>query len=164
MRVLGVDCGSRATGFAVIDVEGRQNRVVEYGVISPPRVQTFANRLQYIHRELQDVLERHQPTCVAIEQVFQALNVKSAMQLSQVRGIVLLVAAEAQLPISEYAATSVKASVVGYGRAQKHQVQLMVQRLLQLPELPKSTDAADALAVALCHIQVQARSLPTVVG
>jgi len=90
---------------------------------------------------------------VALEEVFQAFNVKSALQLSQVRGVVLLAAARAKLPVCEYSALTVKSSVVGYGRAEKHQVQHMVQRLLALPKLPEPSDAADALAVALCHIR-----------
>ncbi len=155
MRVLGVDCGSRSTGFGVIESDGRSYQVLDYGAIRPARSRTFAERLLHIQVELDKLVERYQPNSIAVEQVFQALNVKSAMQLSQVRGIVLLAAARAQLPVREYSALTVKSSVVGYGRAEKHQVQGMVQRLLALPALPEPDDAADALAVALCHIHCE---------
>lgn len=159
MRVLGVDCGSRATGFAVLESDGRRHRVLGYGAIRPARSESFAGRLRHIHREIEQLVEKHKPTHVAVEQVFQALNVKTAQHLGQVRGVVLLAAANAGLPVMEYSATLVKTSVVGYGRAQKHQVQLMVQRLLGLKEPPESSDAADALAVALCHIHHQTSPL-----
>ncbi len=100
-------------------------------------------------------MARFHPHTIALEQVFQAYNVKSAMQLSQVRGVVLLAAARAHLPVSEYSALAIKQSIVGYGRAEKHQVQKMMQRLLALPAPPEPEDAADALAVALCHLQME---------
>lgn len=155
MRVLGVDCGSRSTGFAVLESDGRRYQVLDFGAIQPKRVKTFADRLHYIHQALEKLVEEYQPTEVAVEQVFQAFNVKSAQHLGQVRGVVLLAAAKAGLPVAEYSATLVKTSVVGYGRAQKQQVQLMVQRILKLKEKPEPHDAADALAVALCHIHHQ---------
>ena len=155
MRVLGIDCGSRVTGFAVLDSDGRRHRVVEYGAIRPKAKDSFAKRLSFIHAELERLLEKHHPTEVAVEQVFQARNVKSAQHLGQVRGLVLLAAANAGLPVEEYSATKVKVTVVGYGRAEKHQVQLMVQKILQLAEKPQPHDAADAMAVAICHIHNQ---------
>lgn len=155
MRVLGIDCGSIGTGVGVIESEGRSYRVLHYGAIRPPRSQAFGERLLRIHQELEKLVKRFRPESIAVEQVFQAFNVKSALQLSQVRGVVLLTAARAGLPVSEYSALTVKSSVVGYGRAEKHQVQRMVQRLLSLPDLPQPDDAADALAVALCHIHTE---------
>ena len=155
MRVLGIDCGSARTGVGVIESDGRGYRVVHYGAIAPRRSRPFADRLQEIHQELNRLLRRFRPHTVALEQVFQAYNVKSAMQLSQVRGVVLLAAARAGLTVSEYSALTVKSSVVGYGRAEKHQVQRMVQRRLGLPEPPQPDDAADALAVALCHLHTE---------
>jgi crossover junction endodeoxyribonuclease RuvC len=140
---------------AVIESDGRNYQVLHYGVVRPQRSRPFAQRLEYIHRELEGLVDRYQPQTIALEQVFQAFNVKTSMQLSQVRGIVLLAAARAGLPVSEYSALTVKSSVVGYGRAEKHQVQRMVQRLLDLDTLPEPDDAADALAVALCHIHVE---------
>jgi crossover junction endodeoxyribonuclease RuvC len=153
--VLGIDCGSTGTGVGVIESDGRDYRVLHYGVVRPKRSRPFAERLEFIHRELEQLVDRYHPQTIALEQVFHAFNVKSSMQLSQVRGVVLLAAARAGLPVSEYSALTVKASVVGYGRAEKHQVQLMVKRLLDLKTLPQPDDAADALAVALCHIHTE---------
>ncbi|MFQ5695697.1 MAG: crossover junction endodeoxyribonuclease RuvC [Terriglobia bacterium] len=153
--MIGVDCGSTCTGVGVIESDGRRHRVLHYGAIRSPRSRSFADRLQHSHRELEKLVARYQPHSIALEQVFQAFNVKSAMQLSQVRGMVLLAAARAGLPVREYSALTVKSSVVGYGRAEKHQVQRMVQRLLDLPSPPEPDDAADALAVALCHIHTE---------
>lgn len=155
MRVLGVDCGSTGTGVGVIESTGRDYRVLHYGAIRPSRTQPFGERLLKIHQELEKLVRRFRPQTIAVEQVFQAFNVKSALQLSQVRGVVLLTAARARVPVSEYSALTVKSSVVGYGRAEKHQVQRMVQRLLSLPVVPQPEDAADALAVALCHIHTE---------
>jgi len=155
MRVLGIDCGSTATGVGVIESDGRGYQVLYYGAICPARSRPFAQRLHTIHRELEKLVARYRPQTIAVEQVFQAFNVKTAMQLSQVRGVVLLAAARAGLPVSEYSALAVKSSVVGYGRAEKHQVQRMVQRLLSLSAPPQPEDAADALAVALCHIHTE---------
>ena len=115
----------------------------------------FPARLAHIYRELCALLERFHPQSVALEQVFQARNVKSALQLSQVRGVVQLAAALSGLPVREYSALTVKKSVVGYGQAEKHQVQRMVQRLLGLTSAPEPQDASDALAVALCHLHVE---------
>ena len=141
--------------MAVIESDGRDYQVLHYGAVRPQRSRPFAQRLEYIHREVEGLVDRYQPQTIALEQVFQGFNVKTSMQLSQVRGVVLLAAARAGLPVSEYSALTVKSSVVGYGRAEKHQVQRMVQRLLDLDTLPEPDDAADALAVALCHIHVE---------
>ncbi|MCI0402204.1 MAG: crossover junction endodeoxyribonuclease RuvC [Acidobacteria bacterium] len=156
---MGVDCGSIRTGVAVIENDGRGYRVLHYGAIQPIRSRPFGERLRHIHHELEKLVEEFRPHTVAVEEVFQAFNVKSAMQLSQVRGIVLLLAARAGLPVSEYSALTVKNSVVGYGRAEKHQVQRMVQRMLSLAVPPEPEDAADALAVALCHLHTQTARL-----
>jgi crossover junction endodeoxyribonuclease RuvC len=154
--VLGIDCGSLATGVGVVESDGRGYRVLHFGAICPPRADAFGDRLQHIHREVEALVERFRPDSIALEEVFQAFNVKSAMQLSQVRGVVLLAAARAGLPVREYSALTVKNSVVGYGRAEKQQVQRMVQRLLALPVPPEPADAADALAVAVCHLHSEA--------
>lgn len=153
--MLGVDCGSICTGVAVIEKDGSGYRVLHYGAIRPARSRAFGERLRHIHLELEKLVEEFHPDSIALEEVFQAFNVKSAMQLSQVRGVVLLLAARAGLPVSEYSALTVKSSVVGYGRAEKHQVQRMVQRLLALASPPEPEDAADALAVALCHLHTE---------
>ncbi|MBI4461481.1 MAG: crossover junction endodeoxyribonuclease RuvC [Acidobacteria bacterium] len=152
VRVLGIDCGTTRTGYGVVESRGPACRALSFGVIRASARQTLAQRLKHIHRELEKLIRRFDPDAVAVEEVFQAFNVKSAMQLNQVRGVVLLAAARAQRPVREYSALVVKKSVVGYGRAEKHQVQHMVQRLLALPEPPEPADASDALAVALCHL------------
>jgi crossover junction endodeoxyribonuclease RuvC len=155
VRVLGVDCGSVVTGVGIIEANGRAYRLLHFGAIRPAASRPFPLRLAHIFQELSELVERYRPHSVALEQVFQARNVKSALQLSQVRGVVQLAAALAGLPVREYSALSVKKSVVGYGQAEKHQVQRMVQRLLGLTEPPEPADAADALAVALCHLHVE---------
>ena len=152
LRVLGFDCGTTSTGYGVVEADGSRCRVLDFGVIRTRSRMTFAQRLKAIHEEAEKLLKRFTPDSVAIEEVFQAFNVKSAMHLSQVRGIILLAAERARLPVREYSALTVKSSIVGYGRAEKHQVQQMVQRLLGLARPPEPADASDALAVALCHI------------
>jgi len=152
LRVLGVDCGSVVTGVGIIEANGRGYRLLHFGAIRPVASHPFPLRLAHIYRELAALVERFHPHSVALEQVFQARNVKSALQLSQVRGVVQLAAALAGLPVREYSALTVKKSVVGYGQAEKHQVQRMVQRLLGLASAPEPQDASDALAVALCHL------------
>ena len=152
LRVLGVDCGSIQTGVAVLQSNGKDHQVLHFGAIRVPRSRALGDRLKQIHQELEVLLERFRPDSIALEEVFQAFNVKSAMHMIQVRGVVLLLAAQTGLPVSEYSALAVKKSVVGYGRAEKHQVQRMVQRILALAAPPQPEDAADALAVALCHI------------
>ena len=151
MRVLGIDCGCERTGFGVIDTDGRTHRFVTAGVIRTATTAPLAARLARIHEGLAEALRLYQPEAVAVEEVFHAVNVKTALKLAHVRGIALLVAAQAGLPVGEYSALEVKSSVVGYGRAEKSQVQLMVASLLGLAEPPASEDASDALAVAICH-------------
>ena len=149
-RVLGIDCGSAATGYGVIDISGRDAKVVASGVILASSRLSFPERLKKIGDELGRLIEAHSPDAVAVEEVFYSVNVKSALKLGQVRGVALFKAAEAALPIHEYSPLQIKSSVVGYGRADKNQVQQMVKMLLRLDEVPPE-DAADALAVALCH-------------
>jgi crossover junction endodeoxyribonuclease RuvC len=122
------------------------------GAIRLSKTKSLPLRLVELHRTLLDELERWQPEVVAIEEVFYSVNAKSALKLGQVRGVAMLAAAELQLPVAEYAPLSIKSSVVGYGLAKKEQVQFMVARLLNLPELPQPADAADALAIAICHL------------
>ena len=120
--------------------------------ISAPARSTFPERLKYIHATLSALLERHRPDCVAVENIFHARNVRSALRLGHARGVALLAASEAGLPVVEYAPAEIKRAVVGFGRAEKHQVQQMVKLLLGLEELPSPYDASDALAVAICHV------------
>lgn len=152
MRVLGIDCGTGTTGYGVVETEGGGYRLIHYGAIRTAISLPFPRRLRRIHSELTRLVERFRPDTVAIEEVFYSLNAKSAIKLSHVRGVVMLAAAEADLPVSEYSPLAVKSAVVGVGRAEKEQVQQMVKVLLGLRERPQPHDAADALAVAICHI------------
>jgi len=156
MRVFGIDCGTEITGYGVVesDDSGRQTRLVmkAMGAIRLAKTKTLPVRLEQVFRELCTELERWKPDAVAIEEVFYSVNAKSALKLGQVRGVALLAAATQGLPVAEYAPLKIKSSVVGYGLAKKEQVQFMVARLLELTEVPQPADAADALAVAICHI------------
>ncbi len=150
MRVLGIDCGTERTGYGVIDSDGRDHRLVSAGVIRTQTSDPLESRLLEIARGLREILRAHLPAAVAVEQVFHAANPRTALKLAHVRGVALLVAAEAGLELGEYSPLEIKASVVGYGRAEKEQVQMMVGSLLALSQ-PLAEDAADALAVAICH-------------
>jgi len=156
MRVFGVDCGTEITGYGVVESDdtARQPRLVmkAMGAIRLVKSKTTAERLEQVFLALSAELERWKPDAVAIEEVFYSVNAKSALKLGQVRGVALLAAAMQGLPVAEYAPLKIKSSVVGYGLAQKEQVQFMVARLLELAERPQPADAADALAVAICHI------------
>jgi len=156
MRVFGIDCGTEITGYGVVDTfEGaRAPRLIctAMGAIRLAKSKPLPERLAQVFRELTAEMERWQPETVAIEEVFYSVNAKSALKLGQVRGVALLAAATAGIPIAEYAPLRIKSSVVGYGLAKKEQVQFMVARLLELNEIPEPADAADALAIAICHI------------
>jgi crossover junction endodeoxyribonuclease RuvC len=156
MRVFGIDCGTEVTGFGVVETDdsGRQPKLTlkAMGAIRLSKAKTLPVRLEQVYQELTAQLELWTPDAVAIEEVFYSVNAKSALKLGQVRGVALLAAATQRLPVAEYAPLEIKSSVVGYGMAKKEQVQFMVARLLELDEPPKSEDAADALAVAICHI------------
>jgi crossover junction endodeoxyribonuclease RuvC len=151
VRIVGIDCGTEKTGFGVIDTDGRSHQFVSAGVIRTRTADRLERRLKAIAAELRHVLHDFAPHAMAVEEVFQAVNAKSALKLAHVRGVALLIAAEAGLPVSEYSPLEVKMSVVGYGRAGKDQVQMMVHSLLATGEAPESYDATDALAVAICH-------------
>jgi crossover junction endodeoxyribonuclease RuvC len=151
MRVLGIDPGIVTTGYGLVDVEGGSLRAVTFGAISTRAGLPFAQRLLRIHQELQTLLIRSRPDCAAVEAVFFARNVQSALRLGQARGVVLLALAQAGVAVHEYSALEVKQAVTSYGRAIKGQVQEMVRLLLGLAEAPSPVDAADALAVAICH-------------
>jgi crossover junction endodeoxyribonuclease RuvC len=151
MRVLGIDCGAERTGYGVIESDGRTHCLISAGVIRTSVKSAFETRLLEISRELRDVIARHEPRAAAVEEVFYSANVKTALKLAHVRGVALLAISEAGLELGEYSPLEVKTSVVGYGRAEKHQVQLMVASLLRLTVPIESEDACDALAVAMCH-------------
>ena len=150
MRVLGIDCGSERTGYGVIDSDGASHRLVAAGVIRTNTKDTFECRLLAIAGGLRQVIGEHAPERAAVEGVFYSANVKTALKLAHVRGVALLAVAEAGVPLAEYSPMEVKTSVVGYGRAEKSQVQLMIRSILRLAEPVESEDASDALAVALC--------------
>jgi crossover junction endodeoxyribonuclease RuvC len=154
--VFGIDCGTETTGFGVVESDdaGRAPRLVlkAMGAIRLKKTLTTAERLLQVFRELSAEMVRWNPDAVAIEEVFYSVNAKSALKLGQVRGVALLAAAAQGLPVAEYAPLKIKSSVVGYGLAKKEQVQFMVARLLEMAEVPEPADAADALAIAICHI------------
>jgi crossover junction endodeoxyribonuclease RuvC len=152
VRIFGIDPGSERTGYGCIDVQGSRHRLIICGSISAPAGSTFPDKLKFIHTDLAALLARHRPDCVAVENIFHARNVRSALKLGHARGIALLAASEAGLPVAEYAPAEIKRAVVGFGRAEKHQVQEMVKLLLGLDAIPSPHDAADALAVAICHV------------
>jgi len=161
MRVLGIDCGTECTGYGVVDLlsESRNcDRLVciVCGTIQVSPRDPMPMRLSRISSGLQELILQHRPNRVALEDVFYALNVKSALKLGQVRGVAMLAAASAGLEVAEYSPLSIKSAVVGYGRAEKHQVQQMVTRLLNLDQIPEPADAADALAIAICHLHTTA--------
>jgi|SRR5215470_2287925 len=157
MRILGIDCGSEYTGYGVVEeIAGGRLVCCAHGAIRPRPRDSMALKLQEIYTSLSAVIAEHQPDQAAIEDVFYAVNVKSALKLGQVRGVAMLAASSARLLVAEYAPLAIKSAVVGYGRADKSQVQEMVMRLLSLPEPPQPADAADALAIAICHIHTAA--------
>jgi crossover junction endodeoxyribonuclease RuvC len=157
MRVLGIDCGTEYTGFGVVELggDGKLTCLACGAVKLSPR-ETMPARLSTIFDSLAAIIGEHHPDRVAIEDVFYALNVKSALKLGQVRGVAMLAASSAGLEVAEYSPLSIKSAVVGYGRAEKQQVQHMVTRLLNLAEIPEPPDAADALAIAICHLHTSA--------
>ncbi len=152
MKVFGIDPGSDRTGFGCVETDGTRHRLVACGAIAARGAATFPDKLLIIHRGLTDRLAECRPDSVAIENLFHATNARSALKLGHARGVAMLAAAEAGLPIAEYTPTAIKLAVVGYGRAEKAQVQEMIRLLLGLTEVPSPHDAADALAVAVCHI------------
>jgi len=156
MRVFGIDCGTEITGYGVVesDDESRNPRLIcrAFGAIRLAKQKTMPMRLKQVFDELNAALEEWRPDVVAVEEVFYSVNAKSALKLGQVRGVAMLTIAQMGLPLAEYAPLKIKSSVVGYGLAGKEQVQFMVARLLGLAEPPQPPDAADALAIAICHI------------
>ncbi|MHB8766860.1 MAG: crossover junction endodeoxyribonuclease RuvC [Deferrisomatales bacterium] len=153
-RVLGIDPGSRVTGYGVVEARGTRLVHVAHGRIPTPPGDSLPARLAAVYRGLTRVLEEHAPAEVGVESIFQSRNAQAALKLGHARGVALLAVELAGVPVVEYAPMQVKAAVVGYGRAEKQQVQQMVRLLLGLPEVP-GPDAADALAVAICHLQTR---------
>jgi crossover junction endodeoxyribonuclease RuvC len=148
---MGVDPGSSTTGYGVIESDGRRYKLIECAGVRVPAKLPFPERLLLISRKLEEVMERLGPDACAVEETFYAVNVKSALTLGHVRGVVLVAAARAGIEIFEYSPLEIKSALVGYGRAEKQQVQEMVRLLLKLDIPPEPLDASDALAVAICH-------------
>ena len=152
MRILGIDPGAAITGFGLIEVDSKdQCHPLQYGVITTSAGQAVEQRLLIVHQELKKIILLHQPDTAAVEKLFFQRNVSSAMAVGQARGVILLALAETGVPFLEYTPNEVKQSVAGHGSAQKVQIQTMVKMLLNLDQIPKPDDAADALAIALCH-------------
>ncbi len=152
MRIFGIDPGSERTGYGCVESDGTRHVIVVCGAIAAPASASFPLKLLEIHTRLAALLREHRPDGVAIENLFHAVNVRSALKLGHARGVAMLAAVEAGVAVAEYTPAEIKRAVVGYGRAEKAQVQQMVQRLLGLATVPSPHDAADALAVAICHL------------
>jgi crossover junction endodeoxyribonuclease RuvC len=152
VRIFGIDPGSERTGYGCVETDGRVARLVTCGAIIATVKDPFPQRLARIHRELSALIAECAPECVAIESLFSAVNARTALKLGHARGVAMLAAVECGCAVVEYTPAAIKRAVVGYGRAEKHQVQQMIKLLLGLPRPPSPHDAADALAVALCHL------------
>ncbi len=151
MLVLGIDPGTAITGYGIVRSEGQSLSHVTYGVISTSGDWSLPLRLQHLYRELRTLINKHNPTEAAVEQLFFARNVRTALSVGHARGVILLAVADAGLASHTYTPLQVKKAITGYGRATKEQMQQMVRLLLRLESLPQPDDAADALAVAICH-------------
>jgi crossover junction endodeoxyribonuclease RuvC len=164
VRVFGIDPGSERTGYGCVETDGSRHRILTCGAVRAPVTAPFSDRLFAIHTRLVELLVEYRPDAVAVESIFYAANVRSALKLGHARGVAMLAAAQAGLPVVEYTPSEIKRAVVGYGRAEKHQVQHMVKLLLALPAVPSPHDAADALAVAICHLHSRVIAAPAVVA
>lgn len=151
LLILGVDPGLATIGFSIVAKEGNRFDVLEYGVIKTSSDKTDVERLKIIYRNLTELIDEYKPDQMAVEELFFNKNVKTAIIVGQARGVILLAGAESNIPVAEYTPLQIKQAVVGYGRADKNQVQQMVKNLLNLSEIPRPDDAADALAIAVCH-------------
>ena len=163
MVILGLDPGTATTGYGVIRVLGNRFQMLEYGIISTPAKTPMEKRLEMIYDNLQELLQKWQPDQAAVEELFFNQNITSAVTVGQARGVLLLCCAQNNVPLAEYTPLQVKQALVGYGRADKKQIQQMVKMFLNLADIPKPDDAADALAIAICHAhnyQTNQRRLP----
>lgn len=151
MIILGIDPGLATLGYACVEKNGNNFKKIDYGTIRTPADMKNSNRLNKIYKELNELIEKYSPEHMAVEELFFNKNVKTAIKVGQARGVILLAGAQAELQVGEYTPLQVKQAVVGYGRASKMQVQQMVKALLSLEKIPKPDDAADALAVSICH-------------
>ncbi|MBM3803075.1 MAG: crossover junction endodeoxyribonuclease RuvC [Acidimicrobiia bacterium] len=153
---MGIDCGSQVTGFGIIDSGEQRHHLVVAGAIRPQPKKRFSEKLLEIHHELDQLIAGYGPDIMAVEDQFYFSNFRSVLKLGQVKGAVILTAARAGIPVVEYSPLEIKSAVTGYGRAEKSQVQTMVEKLLRLAAPPEPLDASDALALAICHIHTSA--------
>lgn len=151
MRILGVDPGYAIVGFGIVEYDGINFRLIEYGAVLTEAGTPFPERLRDIHADMEFIFDKYKPECMAIEKLFFTTNQKTAIDVAQARGVTVLSAAKRGIPISEYTPLQVKSAVTGYGKAEKKQVMEMTRQLLNLAQIPKPDDAADALAIAVCH-------------
>ena len=159
MKIFGIDPGSDRTGYGCVETDGSRHHLVACGAIATPPGDTFPSKLLTIHDRLSVLLAECRPDCVAVESLFYAANVRSALRLGHVRGVAILAAVEGGYPVAEYTPAEIKRAVVGYGRAEKRQIQEMVRLLLGLDVVPSPHDAADALAVAICHVHNKGKAV-----
>jgi crossover junction endodeoxyribonuclease RuvC len=151
MLILGIDPGVATVGFGVIEAQRGQNRLIQYGTITTPAGIPLSDRLIQLHRDMEELLELFHPDEVAVEELFFSKNITTGIAVAHGRGVLLLAVAEKQIPVFEYTPMQVKQSVAGYGKAEKRQVMDMTRRLLHMDKVPRPDDAADALALAICH-------------
>lgn len=151
MKILGIDPGYATTGFGLIDAERASFRLLQYGTVTTPPELRFPQRLSMLYDDMTRLLEVTQPDAVAVEELFWGHNITTGIGVSHGRGVILLAIEKAKLPLFEYTPMQVKQAVVGYGKAEKHQVMDMTRRLLKMEKMPRPDDAADAIAIALCH-------------
>lgn len=151
MRILGIDPGYAIVGIGVIEYNGQRFKTLEYGAITTPAGIPFPERLQMIYEQMQEILMLYKPEAMAVEKLYFNTNTTTAIDVAQARGVILVSAQQANVPIYEYTPLQVKQAVVGYGRAEKHQVIEMTKKILSLTRTPKPDDVADALAIAICH-------------
>lgn len=153
VKILGLDPGTATTGWGVIEEDRKQPLVVAFGCIETSKLKSDVERLKEISNDVSELIAKYQPDEVAIEELFFFKNLKTAIKVAQARGVLLLTACQSKVPIFEYTPLQVKQAITGYGRAEKNQIQIMVKSILKLTHMPKPDDAADALAIAICHQQ-----------
>lgn len=151
MRILGIDPGTAICGFSILDYKGNKFNLIEYGVVRTPAHTDLEKRLLTIYKELKELIEKYKPEFLAVEDLFFNTNAKTALSVGHARGVILLLGAMMGLEVYSYTPLQVKQGVVGYGRAEKKQIQEMVKLILNMEKIPRPDDAADAIAVAICH-------------
>lgn len=159
MRILGIDPGLAIVGWAVLESERGKLRPIAYGAITTPAHTSVESRLLIIKRDLEDIIDRYSPSEMAIEELFFNTNITTAITVAEARGVIICTAHAKGVKISEYTPLQVKQAVVGYGKAEKHQVIAMVTTILKLPKPPKPDDTADAVAIAICHSQCRSSAM-----